>query len=121
MGLVLIVEDEEKICTLLSEYLNLKGHEVKHHINGKEALEWLRENDADVILLDIVMPDISGLEFLKRIKEMGIAAKVVMISALRDAGTIGRAMDLGARAYLTKPFGFTELESSLAGLMSSVP
>lgn len=120
MGLVLIVEDESKICRLMSEYLNLKGHDVIHHMNGEEAIAWLGENHADVILLDIVMPDISGLEFLRKIKEMGVTSKVVMISALRDASTIGKALDLGAEAYLTKPFGFKELESSLAGLMRSV-
>lgn len=119
MGVLLIVEDEQKIGEILSEYLNMQGHRVIKHVSGEAALSWLRENRADVVLLDIKMPDVNGLEFLRRMKDMGVESKVVMISALRDSGTIEKALELGAHGYLTKPFGLEDVKKSISGLLEN--
>ncbi|MBI3323968.1 MAG: response regulator [Candidatus Omnitrophica bacterium] len=110
MARMLIVDDEPKICECLREFFSAKKIEVACVSSGQEAIEWLTERAADVILLDIVLPDISGIDVLKRIKELQPEAKVVMITALDKTEPHHESIAYGAVGYIRKPFDLTAVD-----------
>lgn len=103
---VLIVEDEESLLKLETILLTVKGYEVSGASTGKEALEKLSGDTYDLILLDIMLPDIDGYEICRRIKEHPRHADtpVVMLTARKSAVDQELGTTSGADAYLTKPF-----------------
>ena len=111
---ILIVDDDESIRGYISRLLNMSGFEVVTASSGKEALNLLRVNpDVAVILLDILMPDMDGLETLNEIKKTSKELPVIMLSALGQTGIIVKAMRAGASDYLVKPFEEEELELAI--------
>jgi|UniRef100_A0A7V3RDW4 DNA-binding response OmpR family regulator len=78
---ILVVEDEEPVRMLIQEELEDEGYEVKTVKNGKEALEYLSSNDADLVTLDIEMPDMNGLEVAGKIREMKKPVKILILTA----------------------------------------
>lgn len=103
---VLIVEDEESLLKLETILLTVKGYEVSGASTGKDALEKLAGETFDLILLDIMLPDIDGFEICRRIKEHPRHAQipVVMLTAKKSTEDQERGATSGADAYLTKPF-----------------
>jgi DNA-binding response OmpR family regulator len=103
---VLIVEDEESLLKLETILLTVKGYEVSGASTGKDALEKLGEGTFDLILLDIMLPDIDGFEICRRIKEHPRHAHipVIMLTAKKSVEDQERGATSGADAYLTKPF-----------------
>ena len=111
---VLVVDDAEGIRTYLANCLELRGYEVDSAEDGARALALLEGGaDPDVVLLDVMMPGIDGLQTLDRIRELAPAVPVVMLSVVGRAGTIVEAMQRGAADYLTKPFEEEELVATL--------
>ncbi len=111
---VLVIDDAEGIRTYLANCLELRGYEVDSAEDGARALALLQGGaDPDVVLLDVMMPGIDGLETLERIRELAPAVPVVMLSVVGRAGTIVEAMQRGAADYLTKPFEEEELAATL--------
>ncbi|NOK04250.1 MULTISPECIES: sigma-54 dependent transcriptional regulator [Myxococcus] len=111
---VLVVDDEEAVRTFLSELLGSAGYQVRCAASGTQALEMLSGGSFDAVLLDVVMPEMSGLEVLRRYQSMGGGAPVIVLSALAGADDAVRAMKMGASDYLAKPFGNDELQDALA-------
>ncbi|MDQ3266342.1 MAG: sigma-54 dependent transcriptional regulator [Myxococcota bacterium] len=111
---VLVVEDEETVRTFLAEFLSSSGYLARTASDGAQALEMLKEGSFDAVLLDVLMPGITGLEVLKQYRASGGAAPVIVLSALSGADDAVRAMKLGATDYLPKPFNNDELEDVLA-------
>ena len=103
---ILIVEDEESLLKLETILLTVKGYEVSGSSTGKDALDKLSGETFDLILLDIMLPDIDGYEICRRIKEHPRHAHVpvVMLTAKKSAEDQERGTTCGADAYLTKPF-----------------
>jgi len=103
---VLIVEDEESLLKLETILLTVKGYEVSGASTGKEALEKLASDAFDLVLLDIMLPDIDGYEICRRIKEhpLHAAIPVVMLTAKKSSEDQERGALCGSDAYLTKPF-----------------
>ena len=99
---VLIVEDEKDICDLYAMHLTENGYQVIKAYNGTEALEKFNSTTFDIILLDIMLPDISGLDILKKFKEQKSTAKILILTNLTADKTINDAYDLGADGYLLK-------------------
>jgi two-component system, NtrC family, response regulator AtoC len=118
---VLVVDDEEAVRTGLAEFLKEAGYQVRTAQTGAQALEMLAGGSFDAVLLDVVMPDMSGLEVLERYRAGGGGAPVVVLSALAGADDAVRAMKLGATDYLCKPFDTAELESSLSRVLGRSP
>ncbi len=110
-GRVLVVDDAEGIRTYLANVLELRGYHVDTAEDGRRALALLDAGAApDVILLDVMMPGLDGLETLRRIREAHPTVNVVMLSVVGRAQTIVEAMQLGAIDYLNKPFEEEELD-----------
>lgn len=103
---VLIVEDEESLLKLESILLTSKGFEVKGVSNGKAALEYLEEEKPDLILLDIMLPEIDGFEVCQRIKSNPETKSipVIMLTAKKSREDMARGELVGADWYITKPF-----------------
>jgi DNA-binding response OmpR family regulator len=106
---MLIVDDEPKICDCLSRFFSARGFAVRCAFTGSEAIEGLMHEAADVILLDVRLPDMLGIEVLKRAKDLYPDAKVIMVTALDSEEPRVEAKAYGACGYVTKPFDFSEL------------
>ncbi len=110
---ILVVDDEPDAVELLQEFLLIKGYEVLTATNGEEALIKIKEARPHAILLDIRMPDMNGLEVLKRAREIDPEAGIIMMTAVTAEETTRQALELGAFDYITKPFDLSSLERSL--------
>lgn len=108
MARILIVEDEEKIARFVTLELEHEGYQVEHAADGRTAVDLALERDYDLILLDVLLPQLSGMEVLRRVRKHK-DAPVIMVTA-RDAVMDKVAgLDAGADDYLTKPFAIEEL------------
>ncbi len=105
-GRILVVDDDPLNRMLLIRSLEQEGHRVGSAANGQEALEILRENPFDVVLLDIVMPELDGVSVLERLKRDPVLqhVPVIMISAVDEIDSVVRCIEMGAEDYLPKPF-----------------
>ena len=110
---VLVIDDERPTRLLMEKELPRTGFAVTCSESGEEALEQLRVREFDVILLDLKMPGIGGMEALRRIRDSGTSAEVVVLTGHPDVDSAIKAMKLGAFDYLTKPFKLTEVEEVL--------
>ncbi len=110
---VLVVDDEPEFAAMLVGYLQGKGFEVLGAGGGEEALRRIAEFRPQVVLLDIAMPGLSGVETLRRIKALPQETCVVMVSAIEDVETARRTLALGASDYVQKPVDFAYLGSVL--------
>jgi len=106
---ILLLEDEMMLCRTLEEYLRDLGHHVVGANDGESALEYLGEQRFDLLIFDINVPSLSGLELAERIQSLGVVAPVIFISAMIDIEKISQAFALGAADYLKKPFHLKEL------------
>ena len=110
---VLIVDDEDELVSALEERLNLRGFDAKGLTTGAEALAYLENTPCDVVLLDVKMPGIGGLEVVRRIKEQRPKLEVILLSGHGAAQDVKRGMDLGAFDYLMKPVDIDVLVRTL--------
>lgn len=106
---VLIVDDQNGIRILLMEVFNSEGYTTMQAPNGKVALEIVRNDAPDLVLLDMKIPGMDGLEILKHIKEINPEIKVIMMTAYGELDMIKQATDLGALMHFTKPFDIDEM------------
>lgn len=106
---VLIVDDQNGIRVLLMEVFNHEGYHTFQASNGKLALEIVKSEAPDLVLLDMKIPGMDGLEILKHIKQINPDIKVIMMTAYGELDMIKEATDLGALMHFTKPFDIDEL------------
>lgn len=107
-ALILIVDDEESICNFLSALLIHHGFDVLKAMNGKEAIEQASSRCPDLILLDLGLPELDGIEVLKTLRQW-INTPIIVVSARGNEREKVEALDCGADDYVTKPFGPAEL------------
>lgn len=105
---VLLVEDDPAIAGALVDALEAVSWEVDHHSTGHDALESLRAGHPDILVVDLGLPDIDGIEVVRRARE-GSSLPIIVISARGDEADRVLALELGADDYLVKPFGIREL------------
>jgi DNA-binding response OmpR family regulator len=113
---VLVVDDEPRIIDFIRMNLEFEGFRVVDAANGLEALERLKEDLPDLILLDVMMPKMDGFETLKHIREVS-NVPVIMLTVRQEEGDRIRGLDLGADDYITKPFSPRELLSRIKALL----
>lgn len=107
MAKILIVEDDENIAKMIKATLDIVGYESKIKSDGPSAVSCAFEEDFDLILLDIMLPGLSGFEVIERISERGIP--VIFLTAMQDVADKVRGLRLGAEDYIVKPFEAVEL------------
>lgn len=106
---VLIVEDEEKIARVLELELGFEGYDTVKVYSGYDALEKYREGNWDLILLDVMLPEMTGIELLRRIRSDDSETPVILLTAKDSVEDKVSGLDLGANDYITKPFQIEEL------------
>lgn len=106
---VLIVDDQYGIRVLLYEVFGKEGYETFQAANGKQALEIVKNESPDLVILDMKIPGMDGLEILKEIKKINTDIKVIMMTAYGELDMIKEATELGAITHFTKPFDIDEL------------
>jgi two-component system response regulator (stage 0 sporulation protein F) len=110
---VLVVDDQFGIRILIKEVFSKDDVTVFQAANGKQALEIISKEDPDLILLDMKMPGMDGLELLRRLQLVSCRAKVIMMTAYGELDMLDEATKLGALAHFTKPFDIEELRSEV--------
>ena len=120
-GKVLVIDDEPSIVDLFTEYLNGQGFDVISAGGGEEGLDRLRLDGPDIVLLDMRMPGLDGLETLRRIRKINMGVPVLMISGNDDIAAAKEAIALGAFDYTLKPVDFNYLGRALDKMLASAP
>lgn len=105
---ILVVEDELKILEVITSLLESQGYEVYQAEDGKKALEIFKNEDISLIILDLMLPDISGEEICMKIREKS-RVPIIMLTAKIDESNLLKGLDIGADDYITKPFSLMEL------------
>jgi two-component system phosphate regulon response regulator PhoB len=118
---VLIIEDEEDAAELFAEMMRVSGFRVLKTSNSTPALTMMADEKPDVIILDIMMPEISGLDILRQMRRDPQLANIpaVVVSAKSMPADIKNGMEAGASTYLTKPVGFLDLKEAVERALSS--
>ena len=116
---ILLLEDEQMLSEAIHEYLLALGHRITLFYNGSDALEHLKKETFDLLILDINVPGIDGLELLEALHMIKSRTPALYISALVDIEGISRAYDLGCYDYLKKPFHLKELALRIDKVMQS--
>lgn len=113
---LLIVEDEPNLLSIIRKGLTEKNHDVSAALDGTTALLMIEGNDFDVIVLDVMLPDINGIEICRRVRAAGNYTPILMLTALNSSENVVAGLNSGADDYMAKPFSFTELEARINAL-----
>jgi two-component system response regulator (stage 0 sporulation protein F) len=120
LGRILIVDDEKPVLDVLSEYFLAQGYAVHTAVNGSEALVAVQQQRPDLVLLDVRMPEIDGVEVLRRLRRIDDSLAVIMVTANEDLDLARETLKIGAFDYVSKPFDFRYLDRAVAaGLVQS--
>ena len=112
-GRVLVVDDDPNVQEILREFLSAKGYEIITAGDGAEGLRRVKEERPHLILLDVQMPKMDGLEVLRRLREIDKEVSVIMITSVNEQEIARQAIELGAFDYIVKPLDLPYLEQSL--------
>ncbi|MGN1400492.1 MAG: response regulator [Bacillus sp. (in: firmicutes)] len=113
MGKVLIVDDQFGIRILLNEVLQKEGYAIFQAANGMQALDIAEKNKPDLVLLDMKIPGMDGIEILKRLKELDPSIAVIMMTAYGELDMIQKAKKLGAITHFAKPFDIEDIREAV--------
>ena len=111
---VLVVDDEPEIVELVGEFLERRGYRVKTATNGEDALALVKKEPPDLMLLDIYMPGMNGVDVLRRLKAQRSPVGVIMLTASQEELLLQEALELGAFDVLSKPVNLDEIELAVA-------
>lgn len=118
---ILIVEDEPKMAKLVKRGLEEEGYAVDVSADGVDGLHMASENEYDAVVLDVMLPELDGIEVCQQMRERGRWAPVLMLTARDAISDRVRGLDAGADDYLVKPFSFAELVARLRALLRRGP
>jgi DNA-binding response OmpR family regulator len=110
MERILVVDDEIEVCNVLKEFLDSKGYETHIALTGRTALSQVKEVKPRIVLLDIIMPGMGGIDVLKEIKKIDPTVGVIMVTAVDDHELAMQTLELGADDYITKPLDLNYIE-----------
>lgn len=114
---LLIVEDEPNLLSVIRRGFSEKGHEVSAALDGNTALMMLEEYVFDAVVLDVMLPDINGIEICRRLRASANFVPILFLTALGSTENIVTGLQAGADDYVTKPFKFSELEARVHALV----
>jgi two-component system response regulator (stage 0 sporulation protein F) len=118
MAKLLIVDDDRETCIYLESFFTKRGCQVFTSFNGEEGLSSFRKQKPQLVLLDVKLPGIDGLEVLRRIRDNDKQVSVVMFTVLGDDSTRKAAETLGVNGFIRKPFNMQELEGTVSRMLS---
>ena len=113
---ILVVDDEPTICSMMNVFLTQIGYEVRTVNSGNDAITAFDEDPPEMVLLDISMPDMRGIDVLQLMKHRRAGCGIIMLSAYGDDQTIQEALDMGAYCYIQKPMELMDLKQRLEEL-----
>lgn len=117
MKKILLVEDEVHVVSFIKKGLTEEGYEVSVVFDGKSGLQMFSESDFDLIILDIMLPELNGLEVCREIRKTNTAVPILLLTALGTSENIVLGLETGADDYLVKPFKFIELVARVKALL----
>lgn len=120
MTKMLVVDDEIEICDFLKTFFEERNYKVFTAMTGESAIRLVDQESPAIVLLDIKMPGIDGIEVLKRIKTFHPETKVIMVTAIETRDKIDEATRLGADNYITKPLSLEYLETDVKDKLESL-
>jgi two-component system, OmpR family, response regulator MprA len=106
---ILVVDDDEKITSMLKRALAFEGYTVTTALNGSEGLRAMLGQEPNLLILDVMMPEIDGWEMCRRVRASGSQVPILMLTAKDEVGDRVKGLDMGAEDYLVKPFALEEL------------
>ncbi len=121
MSRILVVEDDRSILTGVRDNLEMEGFEVFCAETGEAAIEAARKKKPDLVVLDLMLPDMSGFDILKRLRDEGSDAYVVVLTAKKEEIDKVRGLNLGADDYVTKPFSLIEFLARIKAVLRRGP
>ena len=122
MNKILIIDDSPLQQKLAGIYLSKENYTVINASNGREGLEMALSEQPDLIILDVEMPEMDGIETLKLLKSNPVVSgiDVLMCSSVKKEEVISEALNLGAKGYLNKPHGFKNFNASIKGILAGI-
>lgn len=113
---LLVVEDEPNLLSVMRKGLSENNNEVSVAMDGRTALEMIQEYNFDVVILDIMIPEINGIEICRRLRASKNFVPILLLTALGTTENVVTGLNAGADDYMAKPFKFTELEARISAL-----
>jgi len=117
---ILIIDDEMGVCEMLVQFFNSLDFSAKYALNGQDALDVVQNFSPHFVFLDVMMPEMNGIDVLRHIREMDKSAKVIMISGMHDLGMAKEAMKLGAIDYIPKPIKLEDLKAFISNEVKKI-
>lgn len=114
---ILVVDDEPNIRDLLSASLRFAGHQVVTSANGTDAIQKIIDQQPDIVLLDVMLPDVSGFGVTKKIRSLGIETPILFLTARDDTEDKVTGLTVGGDDYVTKPFSLDEIMARISAIM----
>jgi len=114
---MLLVEDEKGVANFIKKGLEEEHYTIDHALNSAEGLTFISVNQYDLIILDIMLPGMSGIDLCKEIRKKGVASPILMLTARDSIDDKVRGLDSGADDYMTKPFSFEEFLARVRALL----
>jgi DNA-binding response OmpR family regulator len=119
MPTILIVEDERNLCHLIGDNLQEQGYQVLHAFDGPSALTMAKDAEPDLVILDIMLPGMDGLEVCRRLRQYSIVPILMLTARVEEIDRV-LGLELGADDYLTKPFSMRELKARVRALLRRI-
>ena len=115
---ILVLEDNELLLETLDEFLSDSGYSPRLAKSGKEAVDFTYNENFDLFLLDVKVPDINGFEFLRQMRDIGCMTPAIFLTSLRDKESLAQGFELGGDDYIKKPFDLDELLFRIKAVLS---
>ncbi len=117
---ILIIDDDEGIRNLIASILSNDQYQIEQAENGHQALEIFHTFQPHIIILDVIIPEMSGIDILNEIRKIDNQVKIIMISGWHDLGIVKESIELGATDFITKPFTPEELRNLIQKYFSEL-
>ena len=112
-GNILLIDDDETVRVFLQDYFEDRDFNIEIASDGIEGVEKFEKGNFDLILCDILMPKMMGLEVLRRIKSLKSSSRIIMLTSVKEGSLMQKAKELGCTLYLNKPIHLTDLEAKV--------
>lgn len=117
---LLVVDDEADICDFVKNFFKERDFEVMAAYNGRDAVNIVKEKRPDIVILDMLMPVMDGMQTLKELRRLKLPIRVIVVTAVEDTDKVNEAKKYGAMEYITKPLLLEQLERTVLSIAEQV-